>query len=188
MRAEGNTTAAIVSTTGCDTRLTPWTTDHLDPIAYIEHGRNRRAVRSPIKPPEGGWQGPEPAAPKRRKTTPRTVTGHEAPTLARRERVEHARRLAAAGHHSDEIAAALGVGVEAVRRYAQREGFTIPRRQPTPPPGRPIRWDVDKAIQLARQGWTGPQIAEAVGAHKQTVRRVLARRGVTIADGRKKTA
>lgn len=188
MRTTGQTvTTAITASTGCNTVLAPWRGADLDPYEALELGRARRAIKSPIKAPEGGWAGPEPATPARKKK-PKTPRGPARPrgrspeALARTQAV---RDLAAQGLHAREIAKALGVSGTTVYEQAKKHGITLQRLGTG---GRTAGWDVEEAVRLAGQGMTNRAIAEAVGADAATVRRSLKRRGVVPQAGSRDAA
>lgn len=174
----------------------------VDPFERLEAARARKAIRSPIKPPEGGWAGPEPTLapetppkprPKKRKARPRTPRPKPTPKPKPQPTPEEINELqakwqrfqtlAADGSSAPEIAAALDLKVDRVRRDAKAAGITLTRAKSS---GAPIRWDVDLGKRLAEQGMTAREIGEQVGASPLTVRRVLGRAGVTLVDGRSK--
>lgn len=172
----------------------------LDPYEALERARARRAVRSPIRVPEGGWAGPEPGQPvpatkttkttkarAKRRTTVRPEQRTVVDAIERRNELaqqwEKFKALAANGHTAQQIATELNIKVDRVRRDAKAAGITLTRGKST---GAPIHWDIALGTRLAEQGMTAREIGEQVGASPITVRRVLGRHGVTLTDGRAK--
>lgn len=51
-------------------------------------------------------------------------------------------------------------------------------------PGRPATFDQQQALELARQGKTRRQIAQATGAHYKTVCDFIVKAGIDLPDGR----
>ncbi|WP_435199523.1 Lsr2 family DNA-binding protein [Janibacter sp. GS2] len=184
-----------------------------DPWERLELARARKTIQSPIKAPEGGWSGPEPLSPAESATTTKAspkstkakrakksrATKSSSPKTRPedgnldsaevanelREQWEHFKALAARGDTAPQIAEALGWTARRVRADARAAGISLPRAG-GPGPGRTPHWNVDDAIQLAKQGLTAREISEQVGASAVTVRRTLARHGTPLVDGRTK--
>lgn len=175
MRATGNTHAAIVGRTHVP----------LPRPRPLRDGRRRDVVRSPIKPPEGGWAGPEPLRQKPRKEPkPRQARAQEHTAITTRR--QQLAALAGDGWSAQRIAKHLGVSHQTVRRDAKAAGVTLRDARGSDAEGA-RRWDVDRAVELARQGHTLAEIVAEVGGRYETVRRGLKRRGVpprTEAPGR----
>lgn len=193
----GNATAAVHNHAHVSIRTRRAATD-VDPYEALEAARARNAIRSPIKPPERGWTGPEPtlapeSPPKpKQEARPRTPRPEPKPhkpepTLEQINELQaqwdRFKALALDGATARQIADTLDLKVERVRRDAKAAGIALTRAKH---PGRPIEWDITAATRLAQQGLTAREIAEHVGAATVTVRRVLGRHGVTLTDGRTK--
>lgn len=184
--------------------------DSDDPWERLEAARERHTIKSPIKAPKGGWQGPEPtieaeppaptdapepepvpeapAPPAKKKRTRRNAPKKKTRRLrpnafTESERTELRRLAQQPGATAPEIARALGVKADRVRYWAKTEGVTLANGRDTAK-GRPPTWDIDLACDLARDGHTVQAIAHRVGVSVSTVRRALVRRGEPTVDGR----
>lgn len=150
-----------------------------DLLERIEQARARRAIRSPIQPPPGGWA-----------TRPcPDEHGYQAPTKRKHVGTPRAKwdtdraiTLAQQGHTTDQIADAVGASTQAVRRTLAARGVTIidSRKGTT--------LDIDELARLAAQGMNRTQIADALGCAPSTVSRHAHEHRITITDGRAKGA
>lgn len=121
MRAEGSTSAAIVATTHVPLPKGP------QPIRD-----GRVGVRSPIKPPEGGWEARplKPAPTPKPKAKPKaTTTARPSSSAIGRPRLwdlDEAIRLSKEGMTAPDIARTVGAGSgQIVRRALERRGHEV---------------------------------------------------------------
>lgn len=188
--------------------------DSDDPWERLEAARERHTIKSPIKAPKGGWQGPEPtieaeppaptdapepepvpeapAPPAKKKRTrknaPKKKTRRLRPNaFTESERTELRHLAQQPGATAPEIARALGIKADRVRHWAKTEGVTLANGRDAAK-GRPPTWDIDLACELARAGQTIQAIAARLEVSVSVVRRALVRRGEPVVDGRSKNS
>lgn len=161
--------------------------DFDDPWARLEAARARRAQQSPFaqrqSAPEqaqvASQPGAEPTA-HRSLSAPRGQTARTRVAPLSTQQRERMLELAEQGCSAPRIAKELEVHADRVRTWAKAHSITLPDGRTAGGPGRTAAWDVKRAVALAGDGLTAKQIAQAVGAKTETVRRVLKNRGVKI--------
>lgn len=188
--------------------------DSDDPWERLEAARARKAVRSPIKAPEGGWQGPEPVLEPNQEGDEETLSpaspGRDATAKApppaknrarkatpKKNRPRKQRPNAFTQNERAELhrlAAQPGATAASIARTLDIKADRVRHWARTEgvtladgrqaAKGRPPTWDIDLACNLARDGHTTQAIAARVEVSVSTVRRALVRRGEPVVDGR----
>lgn len=143
-----------------------------DLLERIEAAHARRAIRSPIQPPPGGWAA-RPCPDEHGYSEP-TKRRHVGTPRAKWD-VDRAITLAQQGQSAQQIATAVGASPRTVRDTLARRGVTvIDSRTGT-------TLDVAELARLAAQGMTRTQIADALGCGTTTVGTHARAAGITLA-------
>lgn len=158
--------------------------EDVDPWQRLAAAKERSGTHSPIKPPPGGWAGPEPTLlddPRPEPTGP-SPTSQPGPGITD-DALRTLQRMAESGATMRQAAEAADLPRQFVRRIALAHGLRFARPTPT---GKTAEWDVEEGARLAGKGLSAGQIADELGVSAATVRRAMGRRGVQLIDQRRR--